>query len=106
MSTTTELTGAGKSAVVTGAAQGIGRSIAIRLAQDGFNLALNDLPVNKPQLEELVAEITKTHPLKGSVQGPLAHIIVGDVSDSATVQKIVNETASTFGSLDVVSDNL
>ncbi|KLO12336.1 acetoin reductase family protein [Schizopora paradoxa] len=105
MSSTTELTGAHKSAVVTGAAQGIGRSIAIRLAQDGYNLALNDLPVNKPQLEELAAEITNTHPLKGSSQGPFAHIIVGDVSDSATVQKIVNETASTFGSLDVMVAN-
>lgn len=100
----TEPSSTRKSAIVTGAAQGLGRSIAIRLARDGFNIVVNDLPVNKPMLEEVVTEISNIHPLKGSAKGPFAHIVIGDVSDSAAVQNIVNETVSTFGSLDVVSD--
>jgi len=101
----TESKNARKTAVVTGAAQGIGRAIAIRLAADGFNISLNDLPSNNSQLEELASEITKSHSSKGPAEGPFAHIVVGDVSDSATVQKIVNETVSTFGSLDVMVAN-
>lgn len=106
MSANTESKNARKTAIVTGAAQGLGRAIATRLAADGFNISLNDLPSNQSQLEELASVITKSHSSKGPSEGPFAHIIVGDVSDSVTVQKIVNETVSTFGSLDVVSGNL
>lgn len=45
----------GKTAIVTGAAQGIGRGIALRLARDGASVVLTDL--KKDKLEAVAAEI-------------------------------------------------
>ena len=42
---------------ISGAGRGIGRAIAIRLAQDGFDVAINDIPASKRALEETAAEI-------------------------------------------------
>lgn len=91
-----------KTAVVTGSAQGIGRSIALRLAADGMNVTLNDLPDNLQKLRELASEITEAHSSKGAGESPSVHIHVGDVSVSADVQNMVKETVSAFGALDVV----
>lgn len=44
-------------AIVTGASQGIGRAIALRLADDGFDVAINDLSAAKDNLETLRQEI-------------------------------------------------
>ena len=44
--------------IVTGAAQGIGLGIAIRLAQDGFNLVMNDISNNKEALEKAKDDIS------------------------------------------------
>jgi meso-butanediol dehydrogenase/(S,S)-butanediol dehydrogenase/diacetyl reductase len=46
-------------AFVSGAGRGIGKAIAIRLAQDGFDIAINDIPASMSSLEETAAEITK-----------------------------------------------
>jgi NAD(P)-dependent dehydrogenase (short-subunit alcohol dehydrogenase family) len=51
MSTTT------RTACVTGAAQGMGPAIALGLAKDGFNVAVDDVPAKLAALEELVAQI-------------------------------------------------
>ncbi|KAJ7917128.1 hypothetical protein B0H13DRAFT_2322736 [Mycena leptocephala] len=44
-------------ALITGAAQGIGRCAALKLADDGFDVAVNDVAVNSEKLEALVDEI-------------------------------------------------
>ena len=59
-------------AVVTGAAHGLGRAIAMRLAEEGARLALGD--VDGPALEKTVA---------GIQQGGKAFGLVGDVTDEA-----------------------
>ncbi|KAE9403223.1 NAD(P)-binding protein [Gymnopus androsaceus JB14] len=53
-------------ALITGAAQGIGKAIAIRLASDGFKVALSDLPSKKEQLEAVALEIDQKHPGLGT----------------------------------------
>jgi meso-butanediol dehydrogenase / (S,S)-butanediol dehydrogenase / diacetyl reductase len=46
-------------AFVSGAGRGIGRAIAIKLAQDGFRIALNDVQASKPALEETASKIKR-----------------------------------------------
>ncbi|KLO12339.1 NAD(P)-binding protein [Schizopora paradoxa] len=94
-----------KTAVVTGSAQGIGRSIALRLAADGMNVTLNDLPSNQQKLKELALEITDAHSSKDPIDRPGVLVSVGDVSVSTEVQNMVKETVSAFGSLDVMVAN-
>jgi NAD(P)-dependent dehydrogenase (short-subunit alcohol dehydrogenase family) len=88
-------------ALVTGSAQGIGRAIAIRLARDGFDIALNDLPAKSAVLEDLAAEIQR-----GETEGayhPRTCIVAGDVSKEDEVKRMIDTTVHTLGSLDVVS---
>jgi len=82
-------------AIVTGAARGLGRAIALRLAKDGFDLVLNDMQTASKQLEEVKGEIT------GS--GRQALVCPGDVSKESDVKNLVQQAADGFGSLDVVS---
>jgi len=84
-------------AIVTGCASGIGRSITLRLASDGYDLALNDLPSKLPDLETLQAEI--------SVKQRRAIIITGDVSNEEFVTEMVNNVVKELGSLEVMVAN-
>ncbi|EIN14648.1 NAD(P)-binding protein [Punctularia strigosozonata HHB-11173 SS5] len=47
----------GKAAFVTGAGQGIGRAIATRLARDGFDIAIGDIPPADPKVKDVIKEI-------------------------------------------------
>ncbi|KAF5314439.1 hypothetical protein D9619_011870 [Psilocybe cf. subviscida] len=94
MSSTTPTT---RIALVTGAAQGIGRAISLRLADDGLNVALNDLPSKSAELEALKAEIT--------AKGRQATVVPGDVSSEDDVISMVNATVAQLGSLDVMVAN-
>lgn len=81
--------------MITGAASGIGRSIALRLADDGFDVALNDLDSSKGQLETLTQEISQ--------KGRQVVIVLGDVSQETDVKRMVNSVVHDLGGLDVVS---
>ena len=81
-------------ALVTGAAQGIGRAIALRLANDDFDLAVNGTVADE-RLEKLVEEIQAI--------GRKALIVAGDVTLEDTVAGMVAETVKVLGGLDVVS---
>ena len=82
-------------AIVTGAAQGIGRAIAHRLAEDGIDVAVNDIPPKLKELEEVVEEVRK--------KGRRAIAFAGDVSSEKDVAALVEKTASELGSVDIVS---
>lgn len=83
----------GKIAIVTGAGSGIGRATAMRLAQEGASLVLNDL--NSGTLDEIVKQIVKQHGVK-VVAAP------GDVSREETAAKIAGTASSQFGRADIL----
>jgi len=84
-------------AIVTGAASGIGKAISLRLASDGFNVALNDLPGSLDKLKE-VADLASQH-------GVDTILVPGDVSSEADVEKMVDDTVKHFGGLDAMIAN-
>ncbi|KAG2087040.1 uncharacterized protein F5147DRAFT_764896 [Suillus discolor] len=91
-------------ALITGSAQGIGRAIAIRLAQDGFDLALNDLPGKKEVLEDLAAELRRGGESESSYH-PRTCIVTCDVSKEDEVKSMIDTAVDALGSLDVMIAN-
>ncbi|KAI0736288.1 hypothetical protein C8Q72DRAFT_908771 [Fomitopsis betulina] len=88
-------------ALVTGAAssRGIGRSIALRLAQDGLNVAVNDLSSRRHELDDVVTEINRT-----AAPGQRAVAVAGDASSEADVEAMVAAVAEQLGGLDMVAN--
>ncbi|MFV8827115.1 3-oxoacyl-[acyl-carrier-protein] reductase [Alkalihalobacterium sp. APHAB7] len=86
----------GKVALVTGASRGIGKAIALELAQNGAKVAVN-YAGSKDKAEAVVSEIVAS--------GGEAFAIQADVADSDAVQSMVKEVISTYGSLDILVNN-
>ncbi|KAK0204238.1 hypothetical protein DFS33DRAFT_1384495 [Desarmillaria ectypa] len=84
-------------ALITNSTQGVGRAIALRLADDGFDVAVNDLPSRAADLEALVCEI--------ALKGRRSCAVLGDASSEADVQKMISSTVEELGSLDVMVVN-
>ena len=82
-------------ALITGSAQGIGRGIALRLARDGFDIALNDVSSKRDQLRAVANDINKI--------GRRAHLVPADVSIEGEVKGMVQGATEGLGGLDVVS---
>ncbi|TLS30504.1 hypothetical protein PpBr36_02480 [Pyricularia pennisetigena] len=87
-----------RTAIVTGAARGIGKAIALRLARDGYDICVNDLPVLQAEAESVASEISK-------LEGRRACVAVGDVSDAAQVQDVVATSVRRLGPLDTMVAN-
>jgi NAD(P)-dependent dehydrogenase (short-subunit alcohol dehydrogenase family) len=87
-----------KVAIVTGASQGIGRAIAIGLAQAGAHVVLAKHPSGSQEaIKEVQAEI--------EALGRRALLVVTDVAQVAQVQALVEQTTDTFGRLDILVNN-
>ncbi|OGG52247.1 MAG: 3-oxoacyl-ACP reductase [Candidatus Handelsmanbacteria bacterium RIFCSPLOWO2_12_FULL_64_10] len=84
-----------KMAIVTGAAQGIGRAIALRLAQSGAHVAVADL--NFPAAEGVAGEVCAL--------GRQALPVQVDVSSGADAEEMVRKVLGTFGRVDILVNN-
>ncbi len=86
----------GKTAIITGAARGIGKAVALRLASEGCNIAFTDLVINDVALEtekEIKALNVKA---KG---------YASNAADYEQTQKVVEEIAKDFGRVDILVNN-
>lgn len=95
-------------AIVTGAAQGIGQAIAVRLVTDGLLVIVNDIPSRSSQLDTVVKQLNKLgstashYQVSYTANDIVAHPVVGDVSKEIDVENMIQEAVRVFGRLDVV----
>jgi 2-deoxy-D-gluconate 3-dehydrogenase len=82
-------------AIVTGASQGIGRTLAIALAQAGADVAL--VSRTRSDLETVGKEIEAV--------GRQALVIPADIQDVSQIRKLVDEVHTTFGKIDILINN-
>lgn len=85
----------GRTAIITGAAGGIGAAVALRLGLEGVRVVVADVALNRAELK--VAEL-RTHGIEAIALGT-------DVVDTASVDKLVAATLDTFGSADILVNN-
>jgi rhamnulose-1-phosphate aldolase/alcohol dehydrogenase len=88
---------AGRIALVTGAASGIGKAIATRLAAEGACVVIADLDLAKAQ--DAAAEVS------GSKGADVAIGVQADVTDAAQVQAAIDATVLAFGGIDLLVNN-
>ncbi len=86
----------GKVAFVTGGSRGIGKAIALKLAEKGANIVINYRRDN-PELEELKKELEN--------KGVKVLLLQGDVSDFERVKEMIDEAHKEMGSLDILVNN-
>jgi NAD(P)-dependent dehydrogenase (short-subunit alcohol dehydrogenase family) len=84
----------GRRALITGGDSGIGRAVAIAFAREGADVAINYLPQEEPDAQEVIALIGKA--------GRRAVAIAGDVSQEAFCKDLVARAARELGGLDIV----
>ncbi|HLR75606.1 MAG TPA: 3-oxoacyl-[acyl-carrier-protein] reductase [Virgibacillus sp.] len=87
---------AGKNVLVTGASRGIGRAIALELAQHGANVAVN-YAGSEEKAQSVVNDIEKL--------GRTSFKVQADVANESDVKTMVKQTIDTFGSLDILINN-
>jgi len=80
-------------AIVTGSGRGIGRAIALRLAEAGASVVVNDIE----PVEAVVGEI--------KAMGRQALPILADVSSASEVDRLVAETMAAYGRIDILVNN-
>jgi 3-oxoacyl-[acyl-carrier protein] reductase len=87
---------AGKTAVITGAARGIGKSIAVKLASEGADIAFTDLVYNE-SVEALEKELT--------AMGVKAKGYASNAANFADTNEVVNKIVADFGKIDILVNN-
>ena len=88
---------AGRKALITGGDSGMGRAAAIAYAREGADVAINYLPVEEPDAQEVIALI--------KAEGRIALAIPGDLREEAFCQRLVAEAVKGLGGLDIVVNN-
>ncbi|MBQ9559203.1 MAG: 3-oxoacyl-[Bacteroidaceae bacterium] len=83
----------GKTALITGAARGIGKAIALKFAQEGANIAFTDLEVNAETEQEIAA------------LGVKAKSYASNAADFQQTETVVAQVKEEFGSIDILVNN-
>ena len=86
----------GKIGLVTGSGRGIGKAIALGLAKEGVDLAIN-CRVNRASAEETAEEIRAL--------GQRAMVIVADITSESEVNKMVGQIIKEWGTIDILVNN-
>lgn len=86
----------GKVALITGAARGIGKAIALKFAVEGADIAFTDLVINEAA-EDTVKELEKT--------GRKVRAYASNAADFADTHKVVEQVMADFGRIDILVNN-
>ena len=86
----------GKTAIITGAARGIGKTIALEFARQGANIAISDLKKDE-NLESTAKEIEAT--------GAKVLALASDASNFEEAQNFIDKIAKEFGTIDILVNN-
>jgi NAD(P)-dependent dehydrogenase (short-subunit alcohol dehydrogenase family) len=88
---------AGRKALITGGDSGIGRAAAIAFAREGADVAINYLPAEQPDANEVEALIKDA--------GRKALLLPGDIKDEAFCKRLVDDAVKGLGGLDILVNN-
>jgi NAD(P)-dependent dehydrogenase (short-subunit alcohol dehydrogenase family) len=87
----------GRKALITGGDSGIGRAAAIAYAREGADVAINYLPAEQADADEVIALI--------EAAGVKGYAIPGDITTEAFCQTLVKEAAEKLGGIDILVNN-
>lgn len=87
----------GRKALITGGDSGIGRAAAIAFAREGADVAINYLPVEESDAQEVIALIR--------AEGRKAVAVPGDIRDEAFCRRLVAAAVEQLGGLDILVNN-
>lgn len=87
----------GRKALITGGDSGMGRAAAIAFAREGADVAINYLPAEESDAQEVLAFI--------KAAGRKGVAIPGDITDESFCKKLVDDAAQALGGLDIVVNN-
>ena len=90
----------GKTALVTGAARGIGKAVAMKFAQEGANIAFTDLVLNDDMAAGLEATRKEIEAL-----GVKCNAYAGNAADFAETEAVVAKIKEDFGTIDILVNN-
>lgn len=90
----------GKTALITGAARGIGKAIALKFASEGANIAFTDLVLN----DDMAAGLEATRQEIEAV-GVTCRAYAGNAADFAETENVVKQIREGFGSIDILVNN-
>ncbi len=86
----------GKTAIVTAAGRGIGRAIALCLAEEGADIAVNSY--RDETTASVVGEV--------KARGRNSFGVAGDITDHGMIERMVKKTVETFGKIDILVNNV
>lgn len=90
----------GKTALITGAARGIGKAVAMKFAEEGANIAFTDLVLNDDMAAGMEATRKEIEAL-----GVVCRAYAGNAADFNETENLVNQVKTDFGGIDVLVNN-